>query len=190
MWSSRTGLNVVQKSDQQIAAAKKDAKLSKLNGLPFDSIFSTSFASSLEVAPGLFDNISIVNSSAAAYNFTSLTVYDDVDPAFFTPAAFDSAQAIASGTLILDQLATFSTLDVGANTSVGVGVGPLDPAGYVLMLGTSRQIISPGVFGQPVNFSFAETLSVPSPGASVFLVTGAIALVAVHGWRRRKVTTA
>ena len=152
-------------------------------GSPFDESYSVFFAGLV----GLVDQFSVVNSSTAfAYEFSLLEVYQGLDPVFFTQAAFDSPAALASGFLFEDVLAANGGLRIDEDSDVGIPVitipvEPVSRSGYQLLLATARPVLEDGSLGLPVSFSLAST-PVPEPSSRVLVAIGMAGLLAL-AWR-------
>lgn len=90
--------------------------LQNLNGLPFDFGASVCVAN-LDGSGEVWDSLDLANLSATeTYAFSSLSVYQNLSSEFFDASAFDSGEAIATGTLSLDAYADSQTADVGSQT--------------------------------------------------------------------------
>jgi hypothetical protein len=164
---------------------------SRLAGLPFDNSYVT-FGNDSGTLTG---QLALVNASTAfAYDFTSLRIYKNLDLAFFNNAQFDSAAAIASGSLAIDGLSLLGALQIPLAglellpepdqtfPFLVFPLGTVTPGTYVLALGSARPIFADGNFGAATPFSIGIQVT---PEPSFFAPVGAIAVLLSFVCRRR-----
>jgi hypothetical protein len=110
----RPGGTFKAKEDQQ-GGAPGNALL-RPNGLPL-GIGSSVCVANLDGSGEVSDSLELTNLSASqAYTFLSLRVYRNLGIEFFNPSAFDSGEAIATGTLSYDVYADTEPLLVDNQT--------------------------------------------------------------------------
>lgn len=156
--------------------------LRNLNGLPFDFGASVCVAS-LDGSGEVWDSLDLTNLSATeTYAFSSLSVYQNLSSEFFDASAFDSGEAIATGTLSLDAYADSQTADmtmateeegaiadspvfIGSSTGdeesgIALGLYTAEPDSYDLIIGTAAPVLDDGSLGEAEYFAFAHACDV------------------------------
>jgi hypothetical protein len=163
-------------------AENSGAKFPHQNNLPgTDFVKSDAFSFVLQGQSS--SQFVLVNSSNTPYLFTSLHIYKDLDPAFNNPTQYNSAAAIATGTLdwgVPDIQATLSIPGAGGDVSpdITLAVGPVNPNGYELLTATAVPILGDGQFGDPVSISMSiGASSVPEPSTLLLTAVGILAIV-------------
>jgi hypothetical protein len=151
-----------------------DQSLQNLNGLPFDFSSSSFFTDDI----GAIDNIILMNSSSQHYAFTSLTVYQNLNIAYFNQSEFDSSQAIATGVLFYQDVPVMGQDHSEYTNVAGFGLGvptsclcvptgypagigfvpqPFETNTYSLLVGNAAVLNLDGSIGTPIAFSYANT---------------------------------
>jgi hypothetical protein len=169
---------------------------SRFAGLPFDQ----SYFAYEDISGGLQGQLALINSSTtAAYNFSSLSIYTDLDTSFFNSSDFDSTAAIASGHLALDAVAAMGvgavqiplnglqSLPEPSQTFpiLDFPLGSVEPDTYVLVTGTASPILSDGSFGPGTTFSFAIA-PIPEPSSLMLLCSVSVLIGLLSYFRQRR----
>jgi hypothetical protein len=134
-------------------AADKD----KVGSLPFADDSST-FADNNDILNGQF--LLLNNSNTTAYEISDVQILTGIPSIFFTSNQFDSAAAIAAGTLFYDQNAEGQSItilphDGSFNNQLAFAIGQVDLGSYSLLTGIASPILSGGTLGSPTSFSKA-----------------------------------
>jgi hypothetical protein len=167
----------------------------RLAGLPFTPSYAT-YADDQGTNVG---QLTLVNTSTSfPYDFTSLLVYKNLDVAFFDSTQFDSATAIASGTLAIDALAQLGVMQIPVagleslpepSQTFPLMVLPLagvTPNTYILAVGNARPILADGSFGPSTLFSVGIELTPEVPEPARLPVWLIMTTFACAGIRRRR----
>jgi len=138
--------------------------LQSLNGLPFEFSLSSFFTDSI----GTIDSIVLGNLSSQHYAFTNVTVYQNLNMAYFNQAEFDSSQAISSGVLFYQDLPNTvqdnseytNVAGIGATgfeSYIGFVPQPFQAGTYALLVGTAAVLNPDGSIGPQTSFAYANT---------------------------------
>ena len=173
-------------SFEERAAANKAKAQGNLGGTPLD-VASALFFADLDQLDYMLEFVN--QSTSTPYAITSLAIYQDLDLQYFTPALFDSPQAIATGTLAFDtgllDGAGFFIPQSGPDTFhlIDITIPGVQLLGYELIVGEAAPLLSDdGSLGTPVSFVLAQT-AVPEPTALALVAVGLVGL----GVARRKI---
>lgn len=133
-----------------------------------------------------FNQFDFVNSSSSAYLVTSLQLYQGLEGSYFNTSEFDSAAAIATGSLYRDVTADLGSFEIGAGEqrlfSENISLGSHQ---YDLMAGFLRQIQPDGSLGPSEWFAIG---SQPAPEPSSLLLMGSGILGLSELLRKRLLT--
>jgi hypothetical protein len=133
----------------------------------------------------LVDQFNLTNSSGSAFEITSLQLYENLNPAFFSAGDFFSGAAIASGSLSEDVNAEDGNWTLNAGDLLMFDIDPAPSQGYELLVGSARQVLPDGSLGLPFSFAFAN--AVPEPG-SLPLLGGAVLILLLGNFALRRVS--
>jgi len=105
------------------------------------------------------------------YYITNLKIYTDLPLADFTPTAFDSPAAIASGVLYDDVSGRLGPGILSSGGAISLSASLTPDASYALLTATVEQVLPTGGFGPPVDVAVGDTV-VPEPASWAMLIAG------------------
>jgi len=123
-----------------------------------------------------------------SYYITDLKIYTDLPLADFTPTAFDSPAAIASGVLYDDVSGRLGPGVLPAGGAISLSASLTPDATYALLTATAEQVLPSGGLGPAETVAFGGTAA-PEPAswatliAGLFLLGGALRAGARRGNR-------
>lgn len=175
---NRLGRVDTKSFEERKAQQQAQANLGNLGGAPLTVANSFFYTDNLGQQNYILEFSS--QSPNTEYVITSLTVYQDLNPMYFTPGSFDSQQAIASGTLAFNTGPLDSEGGLSFVPSLAEGYSMTDipvlgvqTSGYELVVGQVAPLLSGDgetgtpVLGSPVQFTFAQSAGpMPNPQPS------------------------
>jgi hypothetical protein len=135
--------------------------------------FEDSFCSSA----GGADNMVLLDGGPDSFQISGLLLYDGIPSSYFSQANFDSAAAIAAGTLYSNVVAGSGPFTVNSSDANEYLV-PTNPTTYDLMEVTGEQVLPGGGLGTPETF-YLGNYQTPEPGTLTLLGGGLLALAGV-----------
>ena len=177
---SKSGTYISDQQKANNAGNKQEENGSVPDGHPFDASDSSFF---FDDTGQLFDQFVIRNASQTAFNISALQIYSGLDLSFLHTTNFASSSAIASGSLISEDMPDPDTVFLAGNFGMLAFSTPSLSLGEYDLLVVSMQPILPDA---SLGASFTKSLAsfaVPEPDSlSLF----GIGLLGFFVWRHRR----